>query len=51
MSSRRSKMTGTTEIQFTKEIIERGDENYRHFNKQTAEQTFDVVGKHLYEFR
>ena len=36
---------------FFKEVLERGDEQYRNFNPATATQTTDVIGKHLYEFR
>jgi hypothetical protein len=36
---------------FTKDVIERGDEQYRNFKKATATQTTDIIGKHLYEFR
>jgi hypothetical protein len=44
-------MTTGAEVQFTKEVIEKGDDQYRHFVKETAEQTTDIIGKHLYEFR
>ena len=37
--------------QFFKEVLERGDEQYRNFNPATATQTTDVIGKHLYEFK
>ena len=36
---------------FTKEVLERGDEQYLNFNPDTATQTTDVIGKHIYEFK
>jgi hypothetical protein len=42
-------MAGTTG--FFKEVIERGDEQYLHFNPETATHTTDVIGKHIYEFK
>lgn len=36
---------------FSKEVIEKGDDQYLNFNKHTATWTTDIIGKHLYEFR
>jgi hypothetical protein len=43
--------TGTSDVMFSKEVIEKGDDQYLNFNKHTAEWTTDIIGKHLYEFR
>jgi hypothetical protein len=40
-----------TQAMFYKEVIERGDEQYLHFNQDTATQSTDIIGKHLYEFK
>ena len=31
-----------------KEVIERGDEQYQNFNTESAGQTTDIIGKHIY---
>eukprot|EP00347_Sterkiella_histriomuscorum_P023598 403334044 len=36
---------------FTKEVLERGDEQYMDFNISTACQTVDVIGRHIYQFQ
>lgn len=34
-----------------KEVIEKGEERYKNFNRDEAVQTADVIGKHIYEFK
>lgn len=50
-ASKKSKEQSHTSKIFTKEVIERGDESYRNFDPNLAQQTTDIIGKHIYEFR
>lgn len=34
-----------------KEVIEKGDDQYLDFHRDQAVQTYDVLGKHIYEFK
>lgn len=34
-----------------KDVLEKGDDQYLNFDPDTAVQSFDIMGKHIQEFR